>query len=114
MPKVFQIAYSRELMFTREALMKSCGYAVESALGNDAAKNAMEAGGDYHLFVLGHAGSPEERQEMVGYVRQKFPNAKVLALNPPYSARQPDADYNVALDGPDKWLAVVQEAVGKG
>jgi creatinine amidohydrolase/Fe(II)-dependent formamide hydrolase-like protein len=112
MPKVFQIAYSGELMFTREALMKSRGYAVESVLGNDAAKKVLEAGGDYHLFIIGHAGSQEERQEVMRWLRQKFPKAKVLALNPPHVSRQPDADYNVALNGPEKWLAVVQEAVG--
>jgi hypothetical protein len=55
MPKVFQIAYSGELMFTREALLKSRGYVVESALGNEAARKALEAGSDdYHLFILGH------------------------------------------------------------
>jgi hypothetical protein len=49
---------------------------------------------------------------MVRCLRQKFPKAKVLALNPPHASRQPDADYNVALNGPEKWLAVVEEALG--
>ena len=113
MPKVFQIAYSGELMFTREALLKSRGYVVESALGNEAARKVLEAGSDdYHLFILGHAGSQEERQEMVRCLRQKFPKAKVLALNPPHASPRPDVDYNVALNGPEKWLAVVEEALG--
>jgi hypothetical protein len=49
---------------------------------------------------------------MVRCLRQKFPKAKVLALSPPHASLQPDADYNVALNGPEKWLAVVEEALG--
>lgn len=60
---------------------------VESALGNDAAKKALEVGGDYGLFIIGHAGSQEERLEMVRWVRKKFPTIKVLALNPGALAR---------------------------
>ena len=44
-PKLFQIAYSPELMLTREAVLKSRGYVVESALGNEASKKALEFGG---------------------------------------------------------------------
>lgn len=80
MPKVFQIAYSPELMFTREAVLRSRGYVVESALGNEASKKALESGGSYHLFIVGHAAPEPVRQEMVRWVRQKFPNARVLAL----------------------------------
>jgi hypothetical protein len=112
MPKVFQIAYSPELMFTREAVLKSRGYVVESALGNEHAIKALQAADHYDLFMVGHAGSQEERQEILGWLRQKFPNAKVLALNPPHVSRQPDADLNVTLNGPEKWLAAIQEAIG--
>lgn len=111
-PKVFQIAYTGELMLTREALLKSQGYGVESVLGDDAAKNALATGGHYDLFIIGHAASHEARREMVHWVRQQFPKAKVLALNPPYDSRQPDADYNVTVNRPEEWLAVVEEAVG--
>ena len=112
MPKVFQIAYTRELMFTREAVLKSRGYVVESVFGNEAAKKALETGGDYDMFMVGHAEPLNMRQEMVRWLRQKFPKAKILALNPPNVSRHPDADYNVTLNGPEEWLAVVQEAVG--
>ena len=111
MPKVFKIAYSPELMFTREAVLRSRGYVVESALGNEASKKALESGGSYHLFIVGHAAPEQVRQEMVRWVRQKFPNARVLALNPPNVAREHGADYNVALNGPGVWLAVVEQAV---
>jgi hypothetical protein len=112
MPKVFQIAYSPELMFTREAVLKSRGYRVESVLGNEAARKALEAGDHYDLFIFGHAEPLKARQEMVRWVREKFPNAKVLALNPPHVSPEPEANYNVTFDRPEEWLAVIQEAVG--
>ena len=84
MPKVFQIAYTTELMFTREEVLKSRGYVVESVLGNAAAKRVLESGPDYDLFIVGHTASQETRQEMAHWVREKFPRAKVLALDPPF------------------------------
>jgi hypothetical protein len=63
-------------MFTREAVLKSGGYVVESALGNDAAKKALEAGSDYHLFILGHAGSQEERQENGALSTREVPESQ--------------------------------------
>lgn len=112
MAKVFQIAYATELMSTREAVLKSRGYMVHSALGNEDATKALQAGDHYDLFIVGHAAPLEERQEMVRWIRRKFPQAKVLALNPSHIPREPDADYNVVLNGPEKWLEAVREALG--
>jgi len=84
MPKVFQIAYTSELMFTREEVLKARGYVVESVLGNEAAKRVLESGADYDLFIIGHTASQEVRQEMVHWVREKFQRATVLALDPPF------------------------------
>jgi len=83
MPKVFQIAYTSELMFTREAVLQSRGYVVKSVLGNEAAKRVLKSGADYDLFIVGHTASQEARQEIVHWVREKFPRAEVLALDPP-------------------------------
>jgi hypothetical protein len=40
------------------------------------------------------------------YLKAKYPNVKVLALNPS-NQQLPDADYNVVQNGPEKWLPFV-------
>ncbi len=40
---------------------------------------------------------------MVDWLKAKYPNVKVLALNPP-NQQLPGADYNVVQNGPEKWL----------
>lgn len=110
--RVFQIAYSAELMSTREAVLRSRGYVVESVLGNEAAKKSLQTSNRYHLFIVGHAEARETRHEMVCWLRQNFPEAKVLALNPHYSSGEPEADYNVPVDAPEQWLDAVHVALG--
>ena len=41
-PVIFQIAYDEQLMATRAELLTASGFAVVSALGNEAAKAALE------------------------------------------------------------------------
>src|SRR5512146_2564184 len=104
---IFQIAYSEELMVTRAALLQQCGYKVRSALGNKNAKQALVSPAEYRLFIIGHAAETEVRQDMVRWLRQRYPHAKILALDPPYASGDCGADYRVVLDGPEEWLAFV-------
>jgi hypothetical protein len=107
-PVIFQVAYDEQLMATRAELLKSHGYAVVSALGNEAAQAALATPRDYALFILGHAASPKARKEMADWLKAKFPKIGILALNPPYQQQLEPADYNVVLNGPDEWLFVVE------
>ena len=110
MPKpklVFQIAYDHGLMFTRGKLLERRGYEVISALGNQAAKQALLPRKRYDLFILGHAAPEKERLEMAQWLKDRFPKTKILALNPPHHPRLGGADFNVELNGPEAWLAVV-------
>jgi hypothetical protein len=108
--RIFQIAYDKSLLFTRELLLKQRGYDVISALGNAAAKQLLAKPARYHLFVVGHAESPHVRREMVLWLRKAFPGVKILTLNREH-ASAPEADYNVNLDGPAEWLQVLASAM---
>lgn len=108
--RVFQIAYDEMLLITRAQLLKSRGYEVTSVLGNEDAKRMLDTSQSYRLFIVGHAAPRETREQMVRWLKTNFPGTKVLALNPPYHSNLPGADYNVALNGPDEWLAAVADA----
>ena len=109
--RVFQIAYDRGLMVTRELLLKQRGYTVVSVLGNEQAFSALSQPVEYDIFILGHSVRSRRRAEMVQWVKNHFPKAKVIALNPPFDT-VPIADYNILLNGPDEWLRAVSEMVG--
>jgi short-subunit dehydrogenase involved in D-alanine esterification of teichoic acids len=77
-------------------------------IGNEAAKVLLSTmqHTDLALFIVGHAAPEQTRKEMVDWLKAKYPNVKVLALNPP-NQQLPDADYNVVQNGPEKWLPFV-------
>jgi len=109
--RVFQIAYAVPLMVTRAELLKRRGYEVASALGNESAKMDLKDGEPYDLFIVGHAAPQEERAEMVRWLKEKYPAAKVLALRPPYDPQLDVADFNVLENGPDDFLSAVATAL---
>jgi hypothetical protein len=109
--RIFQICYSNDLRLTRSELLRSRGYAVISAVGNEAAKALLttlsrdELG--IALFIIGHAATAQTKEEMVGWLRQNYPKAKILVLNPP-NQEITGADYNVLQNGPESWLPLVE------
>jgi hypothetical protein len=109
--QIFQIAYDSALLIGRSELLRSRGYEVSSALGNEDAKRILDQARGYRLFIVGHAAPTETRQEMVQWVKKNFPQAKVLALNRPQNTLG-DADFNFILNGPEKWLATVETIFG--
>jgi hypothetical protein len=106
--RIFQIAYTDRLRSERAELLRRLGYGVISVIGNEAAKVLLNTiqHVDVALFIVGHAASEQTRKEMVDWVKTKYPNAKVLALNPP-NQQIPEADYNVIQNGPENWLPFV-------
>lgn len=110
--QVFQIAYDEMLLITRAELLKGLGYKVTSALSNDDAKRVLKNGAIYGLFIVGHAAGKAARQEMVTWLKTKFPGTKIIALNPPFDTQLKGADYNFVLNGPEEWLAAVASIAG--
>jgi hypothetical protein len=106
--RVFQIAYNEELGRGRAQLLRQRGYGVVSVIGNEAAVVLLNAIHRYDLFIIGHGAPEETRKEMVDWLKARYPKVKVLALNPPHQ-EVPTADYNVVLNGPEKWLAIVAQ-----
>ena len=105
--RVFQIAYDQALLFTRAELLKSRGYVVESAFGNEEAKRHLAGGSGFDLFIIGHAADSRTREEMANWIRERFHGVRILALNPPYQPELANADFNIRQNGPEAWLELL-------
>ena len=67
----------------------------------------------YNLFIVGHNADEKTRSEMVGWLKERYPNVKILALNS-RDQELPSADYNVTGEGPEEWLPIVTQHLGEG
>lgn len=110
--RVFQIAYDAALLVAREELLREHGYEVRSVLGNEEAQRALDRHQSFRLFIVGHAAPREAREEMLRWLKTTFPHTRIMALNPPQQAHLGEADYNVALNGPEGWLSIVANVPG--
>lgn len=108
MKRIFQIAYDEEAALGRAELLRSRGYGVISVLSNEAAKVLLSSIQKYDLFIIGHAAPEKSRTEMVDWLKEKYPDVKTLALNPPHHPL-PNADYNAPASDPEGWLSFVAE-----
>lgn len=80
--------------------------------GNERAKAVLELPQRVDLFIVGH-GEPEGmRREIVAWLKSRYPNTPILALNPGENQRLAEADFNVVLNGTEAWLAKVDDGVG--
>ena len=108
---IFQISYDEQTGVETAELLRSRGFSVVSAIGNEAAKLALIPIQPYELFLLGHAAAVETRQEMVFWLKPKYPRATIVALNPP-NQELVRADYNVRQQSSEDWLAIVSRELG--
>lgn len=109
---IFQISYDEQSGVRRAELLKSHGYSVVSVIGNNAAKVVLSPIQHYDLFIIGHGAAEETRQEMVLWIKAKYPRVKILAINPP-NQKVLRADYNVRQNGPENWLPIVSRELAK-
>jgi signal transduction histidine kinase len=106
-PDIAQIAYDETFSARRADFLQGYGYRVLSLRGNDEAKRILNETHANHVFIVGHAASLETREELVRWLKGKFPCAKVLALNAPAQAELPEADHNFSVNSPDQWLTAI-------
>ena len=108
--RIFQIAYSTALA-TRAHLLLRNGYDVTSVSGNQVAQFVLQGNSAYDLFVLGHGAPQAVRIQMVAWLRSRYPNVRVVALN----ARGHVIDglrFNAPNEPSSAWLLIVSAAFG--
>lgn len=110
--RIFQIGYDEKERNAREALLRRFGYEVFSVPNNEAAKAALATIAQIDLFLLGNSAPDETREEMVSWLKAKFPKVKIVALNPCKNREVPGADCNVALSltDYDEWFSFLAAA----
>jgi len=117
--RIFQIAYSRELMCYRSSLLRTRGYEVTSAVGNEAAKTLLMShfGATYDLFIIGRAAPAHVRFEIACWIRTQFPEGRIVALHPEEDQRiggLNGLEYNANDGRPQVWVPLVAAALRKG
>lgn len=108
--RIFQIAYDEEAGLGTAELLRGRGYGVISVLSNEAAKVLLSSFQKYDLFLVGHAAPDECRSAMVAWLKERYSDVKILALNPPHRPL-PKADYNALASDPESWLCFVAESL---
>jgi hypothetical protein len=80
---VFEIGYGdKKGQKARAELLRRFGHKVISVQDNDAAKSALRVIRAVDLFIVGHAAPGRAREEMVSWLKENYPNVRIVALNP--------------------------------
>jgi hypothetical protein len=108
---VCQIAYDPTKARARTEVLRAGGYEVVTVIGNEAAKLVLDLSQSWNFFMIGNAAPREVREEMVAWLKAKFPGVPILALNPPTLPVLRGADYNVEQNGPERWLPLISDAL---
>lgn len=96
-------------MRTRQMLLETQGYEVDSAIGFDNAMKRCQDGG-FDLFVLGHSIPPDEKRELVKAFRQTCPGPIISLRRSIGEERVDGADYHIEPD-PEPLLKLVADLV---
>lgn len=109
--RIFQVAYSKALA-SRAHLLRRSGYDVTSVSGNLAAQFALRGHPHYDLFVIGHGASQRIRTEMAIWLRARYPDSGIVALNR-HGQVIDGLRYNAPNEPAATWLPVISAAVGQ-
>lgn len=109
--RILSVSYDQPLMRTRQMLLETQGYQVDSAVGFDNAMQRCQDGG-FDLFVLGHSIPPEEKRELVKAFRQTCPGPIISLRRSIGEERVDGADYHIEPD-PEPLLKLVADLVGR-
>lgn len=111
-PRIFQIAYDSQRMYSRAVVLRRLGYDVQSVLGNQAAKDVLISWPNYDVFIIGHDADDTVRLDMVHFIRASYPRHPILALNAAPGMRLDAVEYNAPVDESQLWISLVQKAAG--
>jgi CheY-like chemotaxis protein len=109
---VAQIGYDQVKVAARTDLLRAHGYQVVSVIGNEAARRVLDSLQHCDVFLVGPTAPKETREEMVAWLKAKFPGVPILALNPSTSPTLRGADHNVNQNSPEVWLPLITRTLG--
>jgi CheY-like chemotaxis protein len=110
--RILYISYDEQVLIARRALLEREGYVVTSALGFKEAMAAC-AGGDFHLFILGHAVPQGDKDRLIALFRKNC-SAPILSL---WRRNEPvldTANYVAFSEDPAQFLMSVAKILFRG
>lgn len=107
---LFQIGYDEKELNARAELFRRVGHEVISVPDNETAKNTLASMHNVDVFVVGHTAPEQTRKEMVAWLKERFPNVKIVALIPAANRQMPQADFNIVLNDSEEFLALLSAA----
>lgn len=111
--RIFQVAYREEQYLTRARLLRGRGYAVVSAIGNEAAKSLLTNQKRIHLVIVGHAAPYQTRLEMIGWLREHYLATRILALTQSSEEKFESLRFNAFYHPPEAWLPLLEDALSQ-
>jgi len=103
--RILYISYDEQVLITRRALLERQGYVVKSALGFKEGMAAC-ADGEFHLFILGHAVPPRDKELLIASFRRNCA-APILSLWRRNERVLDTANYVAFSDDPVQFLKSV-------
>jgi DNA-binding NarL/FixJ family response regulator len=104
--QVLSIGYDRVLVNLRGLVPQQAGYEVISAIGNEHAMILARAL-KFDLAIVGHSAPVPERQAMVEWLKQEFPEVPVIALCMTPGEKIESADAVSGVESPTEWLEAI-------
>ena len=102
---ILYISYDEQVLIARRTLLEREGYLVTSALSFKEAMAAC-AGGGFHLFILGHAVPPKDKERLIASFRRNC-GAPILSLWRRNERVVDTANYVAFSDDPAQFLTNV-------
>jgi len=110
--RIFQVAYGKALA-SRGHLLRCDGYDVTSVSGNEVARDILYGRPAYDLFVIGRVASDPVRLQIVRWLRARYPDARIVALNTQGHVVE-GLRYNAPSEPAAAWLPMVSAAADRG
>ena len=102
---IIQIAYNAAALEERAHMLIDRGHEVISILGNSDALRRRDQFEHADVVVLGHAADVQVRRKMAQWVKQSFPQLRLVAIGEGI----PEADEAVATDQQEELVMAVEK-----
>jgi hypothetical protein len=110
--KILQIEYRESILLTRENILRSEGFTVDSILGTDPNwKSRLSKSDDYGVVVIGYGASWFDRRDLIAFFCAFFPKVPLVALLRRTEQPFHDASHNTQADDPVLWLKTIRKAL---
>jgi len=107
--RIVHVEFDNVLLTTRHALLETAGFEVVSCFGSAAARQVMTDQRGFDLFLIGHAASMQERDQLIAWAQSCCPRTPILTITSRDTDQPPKGVLN-AGSGPEDLLRAIDKA----